>query len=143
LLTVTAQPMWAETNWIGALFMASAASTGAASIGLAMALRRKPAAQEAAERLTRMDNAAIGIEIVVLVLVLATATTMAGALLTGSFAIPFWAFVLAGIVIPLALQLRVSFGGAHPPASLMIVASALVLIGGFIIRYAILMVAQS
>ncbi|MBI3731933.1 MAG: polysulfide reductase NrfD [Chloroflexi bacterium] len=143
LLNTTAQAAWAESPFIGALFVASAASTGAAAIALVMALRRRPEADTAATRLTRMDNAAIVIEVVIVLLVLATGTTLASGLLSGAFALWFWAFVATGIIVPLVLQMRASLGGAHLPANLIVLASALVLIGGLIIRYAIVMVAQT
>jgi len=72
LVNITAQPMWAETNWVGALFIASAASTGAAAIALVMAIRNREQDADAEARLTRMDNTAIIIEIAMLVIVLAT-----------------------------------------------------------------------
>ncbi|MEP7199706.1 MAG: NrfD/PsrC family molybdoenzyme membrane anchor subunit, partial [Chloroflexota bacterium] len=92
LLNTTAQAMWAESTWIGALFIASAASTGAGAIGLVMALRHRPDATDAAVRLTRMDNAAIVLEVVLLIAVLLTATTLARALLTGPFLLWFLLF---------------------------------------------------
>jgi formate-dependent nitrite reductase membrane component NrfD len=89
-----------------------------------------------------MDNAAIVIEIVALALVLASISSLPGALMAGALAAPFWAFILIGIVVPLALQLRVSFGGAHPPGAVMALSSVLVLAGGLLMRYTVLMVAQ-
>ena len=142
LLTTTAQEYWSSL-FTGALFLASAASTGAASIGLVLAMINRADTHEAAERLTRMDNVMIVLEIVALVLVLATASGLAGAFFTGAMAVPFWLFVVIGIVVPLAMQFRVSFGGAHLPPAQIIVASLLVLAGGFVMRYAVLMVAQS
>ncbi len=142
LVTTTAQPMWAETNWIGALFVASAASTGAAAIALVLAIRNRQQDADAGLRLTRLDNTALIVEIAMLVIVLATATTMARALTSGPLAIVFWSFIAVGIAVPLLLQARSSLGGAEPPRNLLALAAVLVLIGGFLVRYMIVMVAQ-
>jgi formate-dependent nitrite reductase membrane component NrfD len=145
LMNVTAQPLWAESNWLGALFIASAASTGAATIGLIMAIRNRKDDDEAATRLARMDNAAIIIEVAILIILLATAPLLAQILLMtgGIFAGLFWLFVFLGIVIPLALQGRTSMGGGHLPRNLAVLTALLILIGGFIMRYMVVMVQQS
>lgn len=90
-----------------------------------------------------MDNIAIVIEVVFLALVLLTATTLACALLTGPFLLWFLLFAALGIIMPLAMQGRVSMGGAHPSRGLLALASVLVLVGGLIMRFMIVMVAQT
>jgi formate-dependent nitrite reductase membrane component NrfD len=143
LLNTTAQRMWAESNLIGALFLASAASTGAAAIALVMALRNRPEAAEAAGQLTRMDNTAIVIEVVILALVLLTGETLARALLTGPFVLAFLLFLAMGIVVPLAMQIRSTMGAGHLSRGLVAFASMLVLVGGLLMRFMILYVAQT
>ena len=143
LLNTTAQAMWAETNFIGALFLASAASTGAAAIALVVALRNRPETVEASTQLTRMDNTAIIVEVVILVLVLLTGPTMARALLTGPFVLAFLLFLSFGIIVPLAMQIRTTMGAPHLSRGLVAFASLLVLAGGLLMRYMILLVAQT
>lgn len=145
LMNVTAQPLWGEGTWLGALFIASAASTGAATIGLIMAIRNRKDDEEAATRLARMDNAAILIELAILIIFLATAPLMAQVLLMtgGLFVALFWLFVFLGIVIPLALQVRTSFGQGHLPRNLAVLTALLILVAGFIMRYMVVMVQQS
>lgn len=143
LLNTTAQPMWAETEFIGALFLISAASTGAAAIALAMALRNRPETEDAARRLTRMDNIVILLEIVTLVLVLLTGPTMARALFTGPFLLVFLLFLAFGIVMPLAMQFRATVETGHLSRGLLAFASLLVLAGGLLMRLMIVMVAQT
>ena len=143
LLNTTAQPMWAESELIGALFLVSAASTGAAAIAFAMALRNRPETDEAARDLTRMDNIVIVIEVVVLALVLLTGPTMARALLTGPFVLAFLLFLALGIVVPLAMQFRTTSGSGHLSRGLLAFASLLVLAGGLVMRFMILLVAQT
>lgn len=143
LLNTTAQPMWAETELIGPLFLISAASTGAAAIALAMAVRNRPEAEEATQRLTRMDNIVIVLEVITLALVLLTGPTMARALLTGPFLLAFLLFLAFGIILPLGMQFRTSLGTGHLPRGALAFASLLVLIGGLLMRFMIVMVAQS
>ena len=143
LLNTTALPMWAESELIGALFLVSAASTGAAAIGLALALRNRPETEDAARRLTRMDNIVIIIEVVIVALVLLTGPTMARALLTGPFVLAFLLFMALSIVLPLAMQFRTTASPRHLSRGLLAFASLLVLAGGLLMRFMILMVAQT
>ncbi len=143
LVNTTAQPLWAATNWVGPLFLASAVSTGAAAISFIMAIRNRKQDAESEERLTRLDNTAILIEVAILLVVLATATGMTSAILSGTFSLVFWSFVAAGIVVPLVLQGPVSLGGGRLPRNLTALAAVLILVGGFLMRYLIVMVGQT
>jgi formate-dependent nitrite reductase membrane component NrfD len=65
------------------------------------------------------------------------------ALWSGSFGIPFWVgLVGVGLVIPLALSVAVR-PRAGQAGLLTALASALILIGGFALRYVIVFVGQS
>jgi formate-dependent nitrite reductase membrane component NrfD len=143
LLNTTAQGIWAESPFVGALFMASAASTGAAAIGLVLALRRPAETAAVANRLTRMDNAAILIEIAVFVLLLVSGPTLARALLAGPYLVWFLLFLALGIIVPLGMQFRSSRSDEHLPAGLAALASLLVLAGGLIMRAMLVMIAQT
>src|SRR5213594_201040 len=70
LLSVTNRPVWADSPWLGALFIASGVSTGAAALILLSPARG--ATQSSLERLSALDSKALVVELVVLVLFLAS-----------------------------------------------------------------------
>jgi formate-dependent nitrite reductase membrane component NrfD len=129
LLTATNQPIWSDTTWIGPLFLASAASTGVATIVLANRRRRVPAA--VVERLEWLDAWAMILELVLIAAMAVSLGTLARVafgrwpgLLIPAFVVPF------GLLLPLLLR-RV----AKPWAGL--AAALLVLGGGLALRAAL------
>jgi formate-dependent nitrite reductase membrane component NrfD len=133
LLSATALPFWSEARLMGALFLASGASTGMAAISLLLFLSGD-AAGEGFKKVKRADRFAIMFEIVMLALFLILLGSAAAPLTTGQFAPLFWGgLVVAGLLIPLAPDL---LGGLRVPA---LVPAILVLVGGFILRYVIVM----
>ncbi|MBI2153610.1 MAG: polysulfide reductase NrfD [Candidatus Rokubacteria bacterium] len=132
LLGTTNRPVWGGNAWIGPLFIASAASTGAAAIAL-WAGRARIAG------LRRLDVIAIGFEALLLVLFLQSLGAAAAVFLTGSFAPLFWgAVVVAGVALPFLLQLFARGGRGQE-----LVTAALLLVGGFALRYLILLSGQA
>jgi formate-dependent nitrite reductase membrane component NrfD len=126
LLGATNRPLWVGNAWIGPLFVASAASLGAAAIGLVVA--------RSLAEVRRLDRMAIGIEAVVLVLFLWSLGPASAIFLSGALAPLFWgAVVVAGLALPLALQGLARWGRGMEVAT-----AVLVLIGGFALRYVIL-----
>jgi formate-dependent nitrite reductase membrane component NrfD len=125
LLSVTNRPIWADTPWLGALFLASGVSTGAAALILFAAQRG--ATEQALARLSSFDTRALVVELLVLVLFVASL----GAL--NKVWVSFWGLILLvgvlafGILVPLWLHLQ-----RRPVAS----AARLVLVGGFLLRLA-------
>lgn len=138
LLSGTAQPLWTDARLMGALFLASGASTGMAAIALLLFVSGQ-ATGMGWDRIKRADRFAIGFEIVVLGLFVALLGAAAVPLTRGAFAPLFWGgLVGAGLVLPLVLQVvghRVRLVGA--------LSAALVLVGGFVLRYVVLMTVQS
>lgn len=134
LLGATNRPIWAGNNWIGPLFLVSGVSTGVAAIALLLLQRR-----EAWRGLRRVDLAAIVIEAALLVIFLWSLGPAAAALVSGPFAPLFWGgLVLAGLAVPFVLQLfRAGAGGIE------VVTGLLILIGGFTLRYLVLMSGQT
>jgi formate-dependent nitrite reductase membrane component NrfD len=135
LLTATSQPVWSASTWIAPLFLTSAASTGiAALILLARWKRTVPA--EALDRLERADLWALGLELGVFVVFLAS---------LGALVWPVWGTwagklliagtLLAGLLAPLAIHLRLGGVGRRS----VLVAATLALVGGFLLRYGIVM----
>ena len=134
LLSNSAQPFWSDARVMGALFLASGASTGMAAISLLMSLSGE-AAGEGFKKVKRADRFAMIFELLVLALFLALLGSAAAPLTTGHMAPLFWVgLVIAGLVVPLVLDL--AGGSLKVPA---VVPAVLVLVGGFVMRYVIVM----
>ena len=131
-LSATALPFWSDARLMGALFLASGASTGMAAISLLLYLSGESAG-EGFHKVKRADRYAIMFEIVMLAAFLVLLGRAAGPLLSGPLAPLFWGgLVGVGLVIPLLVDLiGLKLPGAVP--------AALVLVGGFILRYVIVM----
>ncbi|HSH44836.1 MAG TPA: NrfD/PsrC family molybdoenzyme membrane anchor subunit [Longimicrobiales bacterium] len=144
LLTVTNRPVWADSQFLGMLFIASAASTAAATL---IVLGRRRFHEGTVEWLSRFDAHVMVFELLVLVLFLAT--------LGGAFEawLGWWGVVLLlgvvvlGILVPLALHwrpglLRGRAGEGRFSRWLRdpkLAAAVLVLVGGFLLRLAVIM----
>ena len=132
LLAVTNRPLWADSPLLGALFLCSAASTGAATLVL-LAGRLGRAHSDTVEWLSRFDRGAMLLELVVLVAFVASLGAVARVL------VGWWGLVLAvgvvglGIITPLALHAR----GPHGPRRLAR-AATLVLAGGLLLRMVVI-----
>jgi len=134
LLTVTNRPIWADSPWLGALFLASGASTAAAALIL-LAPRRGATAGSIAW-LASFDMRALVVELLILVLFVAWLWPIRQVWLS------FWGLLLlvgvvwAGILWPLTLHRRpaaaAAVGAFRNPA-------VMVLIGGFLLRVVILL----
>jgi protein NrfD len=134
LLSTTHIPVWADTPLLSALFAASSLSTGAAAIALLLSLQGFHVA-DSLSALKRTDNWAMIIEIVLLVAFLLLLGSAAMPLLSGMGSILLIGVSgVLGLLIPLALQWRSGFQGAHAPAALTMLTSLLILIGGFALR---------
>jgi formate-dependent nitrite reductase membrane component NrfD len=137
LLTATNQPFWSDTSLIGALFLASAASTGIATILLLLGLRRVPA--ESVANLERTDRWAMILELVLLIAFVASLGGLAPAFVSSTYGILLLVGTLAlGVIVPLVISWRTHPLGAYSTA----IAAVLALVGGFILRYAIVMAGQ-
>ena len=133
LLSATALPFWSDARLMGALFLASGASTGMAAVSLLLLLSGDSAG-EGFKKVKRADRFAIMFEIAVLALFLILLGSAAAPLTTGHYAPLFWGgLVVLGLLIPLVLDL---LGGLRVPA---LIPAILVLVGGFILRYVVVM----
>ncbi len=138
LLSVSALPFWSEARLMGALFLASGASTGMAAISLLLFLSGEPAG-EGWGKVKRADRYSMIIELVVLGLFLGLLGSAAVPIISGKFAPLFWGgLVVAGLLVPLVLD----FVGPRAKA-LSAVSAVLVLAGGFLLRYVVLMSIQT
>ena len=145
ILNVTARPFWAATDpLVGALFIASAASTGAAAIYLVM-LWRKRLADPGIPTFERFDRLSKVLELVLAIAVVLIAGRWAAPLLRGSNAVMFWGgAVLLGTLIPLAAAWylpRTAEGRADPERWAAIM-SVFVLVGGALLRISLVHAGQ-
>lgn len=141
LLGGTNFPVWRDSPWIGALFMASAASTGLATVLLVLSLRgRGPLGTR--HKLEDADNLARLIELVLVVVFVASLGAFAFPFLTNpAGALLLWGgVVVLGLLIPLGLHFLPSLRGRPAGA---IAAGLLTLLGGLILRYVVVMIPQS
>ncbi len=131
LLTASNQPTWAESTWIAPLFLASATSTGVASIVLAVRWLGRDVPEPAVGRLEQLDGFAMVLELALIVAVafsLGVGSLRAfGAwpgVLVPAFVVPF------GLLIPLLLRWKSFRGGT-------VLGAVMVLVGGLVLRAAI------
>jgi formate-dependent nitrite reductase membrane component NrfD len=138
LLTATNQPFWSDSPLIGALFLASAASTGIAVLLLILSFRRG-APPDSVANLERTDRWAMLLELVLLVAFVISLGSLAPVFLFSGYGILLLiGTLLGGVLIPLFLQWRPRLLGSNG----VLLAAVLVLVGGFILRYAIVMAGQ-
>lgn len=142
LLNITARPLWASTDpLIGSLFIASAASTGAAAIALAMAVQ-KISSRDAIKEVEVFDRVAMIIELLLIAAMLIIAGQFAGPLLKGPYAVMFWGgTVILGIIVPIGLHWYGRRPGAVT-ADLVKLTAILVLIGGAFLRISLVQAGQ-
>jgi protein NrfD len=131
LLAVTNRPIWSDTPLLGMLFVVSAASISAALIVLLA--ERSRWTMPGLLALHRMDAWVIALEFVILVAVVISLGPVSQAWMNAWGLLLVLGVVVAGILVPLALYWRK--GNA-------IAGAALVLVGGFILRFVIVFSAQ-
>src|SRR2546425_1314346 len=127
LLSVTNRPIWADSPWLGALFLASGASTGAAT--LILLAPGRGATERSLAWLSSFDSQALVVELLILVVFIVSLGSVNRVWLSSWG----WGLVLlvgvvgVGILAPLRLHAR-----RQPVAN----AARLVLLGGFLLRLA-------
>jgi len=132
LLAVTNRPIWADSSFLGLLFLLSAGSTAAACLMLLATWRRRGDI-ETLETLARFDRRMLLFELIALALFVGSLGPVVQVLAGWWGALLLVGVVGAGIVLPLALEHR---GGG--PARLAR-ASALVLAGGLLLRTVVIL----
>jgi formate-dependent nitrite reductase membrane component NrfD len=137
LLSTSATPIWARNRWIGPLFSASAISTGASAISLAMAARKRGSSRRSERPLHKAGTAAKIAEAAALAGFLAKAGALAKPVTHGKYAPHLWGGAVgAGLVLSTLLE-------ALPAKSekskrwLKIAGAAASLAGGLALRWAI------
>ncbi len=133
LLGVTNMPVWSDSPWISALFLFSGVSTGIAA--LLLLGRRLP--YTTLEKLSEADNYLMILELITLIVFLVTLGAVGARFIFGTPVVALFAIVIViGLLVPLALHWRPRLVGGGVMASGL--ASVLVLIGGFVLRWAVL-----
>ena len=137
LLSNSAMPFWGDSRLMGALFLASGGSTGMAAVALILFLSGGSVG-EAWHKIEVADRYSMLVEMLMLALFLFMLGAAAQPITAGHFAPLFWGgLVGAGLILPLLLNL---FGGRV--RALGVASAVLVLVGGFILRYVVVMSVQ-
>jgi formate-dependent nitrite reductase membrane component NrfD len=133
LLNVTNEPVWGNSPWVSALFLFSGLSTGIAAL-LLFARRTSPAT---VEKLSEADNYMMLFELITLVVFLATLGALGTRFIFGTATLALFAVVIVlGLLVPLLIHWRPGLAGGMRSAS--VLSAVLVLIGGFVLRWAVL-----
>lgn len=149
LLGATARPLFVNGHWLGALFLAVGASTGAAMIALVLAAAGGDR-RDALAALMRAVAVALVVQVVALALFVVTVwmsgsagiTRALGPLLSGQHSLGFWlGAVTVGLVVPLAMQFAVGLRRASAGVAALV--AILVLVGGFAIKYVLIAAGQA
>jgi formate-dependent nitrite reductase membrane component NrfD len=138
LLSNSALPFWSDARLMGALFLASGASTGIAAITLILFLTGHGAG-DGWSKLKHADRYSMVLELALLAVLVVLLGAAARPLIGGHYAPLFWGGLVGlGLILPLVLDVvasRTRIVGA--------VAALLVLIGGFVLRYVMVMSIQA
>jgi formate-dependent nitrite reductase membrane component NrfD len=151
LLAVTAQPFWTNARPLGALFMAVGAGTGLAAIALILSVQG-PEVSSSLAKVRRAYTFCVVLEALALIAVLwavalgpAWSAGRTWMLLAGRYSPVFWiGAVAAGVLAPLILEYRDGiFQGYRQGRGRVALTSALILVGGFLMKYVIFAVGQA
>lgn len=142
LVNTTARPLWEATDpLIGPIFIASAASTGAAAIILFMT-RQKIGSGETFGHLELFDRVAMIAEIALIVVMLIVAGRYAAPILTGFYGVLFLGgTVLLGILVPLWINWSPRTP-VNATSNLQMLTAVLVLFGGLMLRISLVQAGQ-
>lgn len=151
-------PLW-NMAILPILFVVSAASTGFAAVLLVIYLTKAEEA-DALPMLSKTGLILPVVELALVIILLAVTASMQGSaaaaasasvanLVSGAYAVPFWlGFIIIGLVLPFCLELvrhkktQPAEGEASDSGkTLSIVGEAGVLVGGFMLRYLVIMAA--
>lgn len=139
LLSTTNYGGWSDSTFIGALYVATAAITGLAAVLLVGVVTRQADPEDVAA-LLRVGTGLILWQALVLVVFLLTLGLNGWAVfLTGVSLLAILGAIVVGILIPLGV--RFAQRGLQPSTTALF--AALVLVGGFLLRYAIVMAPQA
>lgn len=138
LVNVGNEPVWGTSPWLGALFLFSGVSTGLAT--LTLLARRVP--HSTVDKLEEADNYMMGLELFTLIVFLVSLGAVGARFILQSPAetFLFGIVIVLGLLAPLALRVWPRLAGGARATST--VAAILVLVGGFVLRWAVLAAPQ-
>ncbi len=147
LLTETSRPFWSDTPFLGALFLASGVSTAIAFIYFFYGtMRNDEIGQRNKYKLKLVDNMAIIAEIVILIFMLIQLSNIGHLKYLKHYTGMFWiGVVVVGLIIPLLWNFVSLIGYRIQGKKLKtnFITPILILIGGFLLRYVVVMAGQS
>jgi polysulfide reductase chain C len=133
LLNASNEPVWGNSPWISALFVFSGISTGIAAL-LLLAGRFSVTT---IEKLSEADNYMMLFELITLVIFLVSLGAVGSVFIFGAPTLRLYGVVVVvGVLAPLAIHWRPRVAGGIRGAAL--ISSVLVLVGGFVLRWAVL-----
>jgi formate-dependent nitrite reductase membrane component NrfD len=140
LVTTTSAPAWHNARFMGALFLASAASTSYALLMLLLMRRGRGHEDVTIVKLARADRWAILLELGIIAVMLVLLGRVARPFAAGGFGVVFWlGVVVLGLLVPLVLHRRAHGGDGVRRAKL---AAGFVLAGGLLLRFVMVMSPQ-
>lgn len=144
LLSVTNRPIWADTEFLGVLFLVSAASTAAATLIL-LALWRvaEDVRASTVEWLAWFDGWALILELVVLAFFIMSLGSVASVWLSWRGLVLLLFVIVGGILLPLALHFRPDWIGTRWRSRRLVAGAVLVLAGGFLLRVVMLLASET
>ncbi|HEX5438140.1 MAG TPA: NrfD/PsrC family molybdoenzyme membrane anchor subunit [Gemmatimonadaceae bacterium] len=131
LLAVTNRPIWADSSWLGLVFLLSAISTSVAAL-LLLARWRRVEGPGTVAWLLGFDRIALVLELLAIIIFLVSLGGAIRALLNGWGVLLILGVIVLGILIPLLIHR----GRALHSVAL---SATLVLIGGFLLRMVVLL----
>jgi formate-dependent nitrite reductase membrane component NrfD len=140
LMVGTVHPVWHNAVPLGGLFLASGLSSSYALLILLLARRGRGHSDPTVAKLAGADRWAVAIEVILLLLVLVPLGALDRPILTGGFGAVFWiGVVLTGLIAPVMLDL---VWRQREVKRLLLLRGALILIGGLVLRFVIVMAPQ-
>jgi len=137
LLSVTNRPIWADSNWLGILFLFSSASTAAAFLIL-LANRRGVTSTASIDWLSQVDKTALILELVTLIVFVVSLGAVARVFLGWWGLLLVVGVLVAGILAPLAI----GTGKVRSVRNQLGTMAMLVLFGGFMLRVVVIMASE-
>ncbi|HET7621591.1 MAG TPA: NrfD/PsrC family molybdoenzyme membrane anchor subunit [Gemmatimonadaceae bacterium] len=131
LLAVSNRPVWADSSWLGLVFLLSAISTSIAAL-LLLARWRSVESPATIAWLLSFDRVALVLELIAIIIFLISLGDAIRALLNGWGLLLILGVIVVGILVPLFIQRGRALHDFLLPATL-------VLVGGFLLRMVVLL----
>lgn len=144
LLSVTNRPIWADTSFLGLLFLLSGVSTAAAALILLARWHRSEAVSgSTVQWLAWFDGWALILELLALIIFVVSLGRIAAVWLSWWGVALLVLVVILGILLPLALHFRPSAFGESWNRRSIVAGALLVLVGGFFLRVIVLAASEA